>query len=232
MFAIEAQPTLDARSSFQHDGFISMPGFVRQSDAEQIHGCLRHHLPWGLAYRLDGQPQTALGVDSIEVLPEPLRMRLLEQIDEPFQFVYNTYMMVTAYLQQRDPDLLLHRVLEWLNHPHTLDWFRVSTGVPEIRKVNAQATRYLPGHFLKLHNDHNASEGRRFAYVFSVTRDWCPDWGGLLHFTDDQGCISRTLVPGFNTLNLFQVPRDPFVSLVAPYAQRPRLAITGWLLDK
>jgi Rps23 Pro-64 3,4-dihydroxylase Tpa1-like proline 4-hydroxylase len=36
------------------------------------------------------------------------------------------------------------------------------------------------------------------------------------------------MVPGFNVLNLFKVPTDHSVSVVAPFAAEPRLALTGW----
>ena len=35
-------------------------------------------------------------------------------------------------------------------------------------------------------------------------------------------------MPRYNTLSLFKVPAPHVVSLVAPWAQAPRLAITGW----
>jgi len=193
---------------------------------------LSQEVPWGLAFRLDGKPVTRIATASLDELEPEERQKLRQQLSEPFQFIYNTYMMVTAYLEQRDPELLLHRVLEWLNSDEVLNYFRSLTGVAGIVKCNAQATRYLPGHFLKNHNDFNATEGRRFAYVLSLTKDWQADWGGLLQFTDADGNVARTIVPSFNALNVFEVPQDHSVSFVAPYAERPRLAITGWMLDR
>jgi len=193
---------------------------------------LSQEFPWGLAFRLDGKPVTRIATASLDELEAEERQKLRQQLTEPFQFIYNTYMMVTAYLEQRDPELLLHRVLEWLNSDEVLNYFRALTGVADIVKCNAQATRYLPGHFLKNHNDFNATEGRRFAYVLSLTKGWQADWGGLLEFTDADGNVVRTIVPSFNALNVFEVPQDHSVSFVAPYAERPRLAITGWMLDR
>ena len=73
-----------------------------------------------------------------------------------------------------------------------------------------------------------ASAIARLPNVFGLTRHWRPDWGGLLLFHDDDGQIDLGLVPAFNVLNLFAVPREHSVSVVAPFAAEPRLTITGW----
>ncbi len=227
-----SQPPPACIEALQRRRWTCVPDFLHEDSAHALESCLLHDVPWGLAYRLNSQPVTDLQAADTNSLAPDIRRQLLEQQGEPFQFVYNTYMMVTAYLERRHPELLLNRVLEWLNSPMMLAYFRRLTGVSGIAKLNAQATRYLPGHFLKNHNDYNSDEGRRFAYVLGLTRHWRPDWGGLLHFTDEHGQVRDTVVPAFNTLTIFCVPQDHFVSYVAPFAEHPRLAITGWLLDK
>ena len=108
------------------------------------------------------------------------------------------------------------------------DFIRDFTGDRELMMVGAQATRYLPGEFLRTHDDRHEQEARRFAYVLNLSRDWEADWGGLLHFVDDAGGVSASYVPNFNSLSLFKVPARHHVGLVAPWARQPRLAITGW----
>ena len=232
MHLAKRQPHPDKAHQLQNQGVVSIPDFLSPEAAERLYRCLLKEVPWGLAFRLNGKPFTEVGVVSVDQLEQTKCEALLTQMNEPFQFLYNSYMMVTAYLEKRDPGLLLHAVLEWLNSPAVMAYFRALTGVEALKKINAQATRYLPGHFLKNHNDFNATEGRRYAYVLSLTKHWQADWGGLLHFTDATGEVVKTLVPRFNTLNVFSVPQDHCVSYVAPYASEPRLAITGWMLDK
>jgi Rps23 Pro-64 3,4-dihydroxylase Tpa1-like proline 4-hydroxylase len=149
-----------------------------------------------------------------------------------YQYMYHCYMMVPAYLEKRDPQLPLHLVLEYLNSPPFLEFARALTGVPELRRAYAQATCYLPGDFLKRHDDTSAEEGRRFAYVLNLTREWEADWGGLLQFLDADGRVEETLMPRWNSLSIFRVPTYHCVTFVAPWARAPRLAITGWLLDR
>ena len=138
-------------------------------------------------------------------------------------------MMVTAYKEKRHPELLLHRVIEQINSPPWIEAFRTITGFKQIRRSDAQATRYVAGHFLRRHNDLNEEDGRLCAYVLNLSHDWQADWGGLLQILDQKGEVVRTLMPRFNTINLFRVPTEHCVSPVAPFASGARYAITGWL---
>lgn len=107
------------------------------------------------------------------------------------------------------------------------------TGVPELIKADAQTTFFSAGDFLAVHDDSNATEGRRVAYVLNVADDdWRPDWGGYLNFLGDDGDIVAGWRPRFNALNLFRVPQRHQVSYVPPFALATRFAVTGWLRDK
>jgi Rps23 Pro-64 3,4-dihydroxylase Tpa1-like proline 4-hydroxylase len=64
--------------------------------------------------------------------------------------------------------------------------------------------------------------------VINLGHDWQADWGGLLQFFDESGQVTESFVPRYNTLSLFRVPQLHAVSLVAPWAERPRFGITGW----
>ena len=62
----------------------------------------------------------------------------------------------------------------------------------------------------------------------SFTKDWHPDWGGLLHFFEDNGSPRDFWVPMFNSLTLFDVRHVHSVSYVTPFAKGQRLSLTGW----
>ena len=65
--------------------------------------------------------------------------------------------------------------------------------------------------------------------MINLSRDWLPDWGGLLQFLDPaERRVVDTFVPLWNSLSLFRVPQPHVVSLVAPWAGSPRYSITGW----
>jgi len=219
-------------SSLKKHKHLRISNFLTTDYATKISDCLKNEIDWGLACRLNGKPETFLKTNDVKNLSNENKKLLKLQINEEFQFIYNSYMMVTAYIEKRNPNLFLNKVLEWLNHPDTIKYFKTLTKDSSIIKINAQATRYLPGHFLTQHNDENEQEGRLYAYVIGFSENWNPDWGGLLSLLDSKGNIVSTLIPEYNSLSIFKVPQNHFVSYVSPMAKNPRLAITGWLLAK
>ena len=226
------------RARLQRDRRVQVRNFLQPDLAERLRACLQTEVPWTLALR-DADGARTIDHAAYAAMPAPALAALLEataagaRIDgreAGFRFAYDSYMMVTAYKQGRDPGLLLHRVLELFNTPEYVALMQSLTGDARVRRVNAQATRYRSGHFLRWHTDIDSTEGRLYAYVLNLSRDWQADWGGLLQFIDDDGGVLDTLLPRWNTLSLFAVPAGHAVSLVAPWAGDDRLAITGWLL--
>jgi Rps23 Pro-64 3,4-dihydroxylase Tpa1-like proline 4-hydroxylase len=62
----------------------------------------------------------------------------------------------------------------------------------------------------------------------SFTRNWHPDWGGLLQYYDDDGTPRDTWAPLFNSMTLFDVRHIHSVTFVTPFSTQPRLSLTGW----
>lgn len=219
-------------SALAENGRVMVPELLQVTAADQVETCLKTDVPWNLAYHLDGQSRTMPSGEYQQQDPDQ-RRRLLDRVvagcHQGFSFAYETYMMVPAYLEKRDPDLLLHRLTEFLNTPEFIAFCRELTGDSGIRKLDAQATCYRPGHFLRAHDDRLESEGRLYAYVLGLTRHWAPDWGGLLQFLDSEEQVLDTFVPRFNALSVFKVPAFHCVTLVAPWAEAPRYSITGWM---
>lgn len=225
------------RSRLQRDRRVQIDSYLQTAAAERLRDCLVREVPWTLAIR-DTQGARTIDHATYSAMPGQATAQLLADValsaraadDGGFRFAYESYMMVRAYKEQRDPGLLLHRVLEFFNSPDYLSFLQHLTGDARIRRVDAQATRYRPGHFLRHHSDEEKNEGRLYAYVLNLSRDWLADWGGLLQFVDAQGRVQDTFLPRWNTLSLFAVPAGHVVSLVAPWAEDDRLSITGWAM--
>lgn len=213
---------------------VQIPGFLQEDAAEAIHRCLAEEIPWALAERSAGESHT-IASEAYAAMSEQDRQALLEasyaRAKTDFQFSYDSYMMVRAVKEGWTRNLL-HDVLKFLNSPEFLLFARRLTGEPTIDRVSAQATRYRPGQFLTRHQDEDVIESRVCAYVINLSKDWDSDWGGLLQFHDADKHLRDTFVPYWNHLSLFRVPQSHTVSLVAPWAREPRLAITGWFLAK
>jgi SM-20-related protein len=231
-------PALDQnrlKVEFQKKQRLLIKDVLLPEAAQALFACLEREVPWGLAYT-DSQGHWEQRAEELAPLSDTqlaaLYRRVLERASKDFAFIYNTYMMVSAYREQRDPHLVLHRVTEFLNSQECLEFISELTGVGKLIKANVQATRYLPGHFLRRHNDITPEKGRELAYVLNLTRNWHSDWGGQLQFMDTGEEIVDTFSPQFNSLSLFRVPMWHCVSGVTMYATNPRYAITGWFYSK
>ena len=161
--------------------------------------------------------------NATELEKDDLRQQIVHQATTRFSYCYGRYELIPG-----DPEHLLE-VRDYLSSTEFIEFMHDLTGDTEIVRADAHATVYNPGYFLKKHDDTYGGKSRRFAYVYGFTRDWQADWGGLLCFLDKKGMVEDVLIPSYNTLTIFSVPQDHFVSLVSQYAGSKRLAITGWL---
>lgn len=221
----------DATQAFRRDGRVRLRNFLHAKWAAGIYSCLSAEVPWQVAFN-DGAQAMVMPTREFEAAPPRLMAQIHAGARAGFQYLYRSYPMVTAYLEGRDPGLLLHAVLEQLNAPEVMQLIRDITGVASLRKCDAQATLYRAGDFLTAHDDQGSGgERRRVAYVLNLTKDWRADGGGLLQFIDPQGDVSAAWRPEFNVLSLFRVPTLHSVSQVAAFANSPRFAITGWFRD-
>lgn len=103
------------------------------------------------------------------------------------------------------------------------------TGVIAPEFTDGQVTAYGEGDFLTGHDDDLAGSGRKVAFVLGLTPQWRLEWGGLLLFHGLESIDCTGLVPQFNTLDLFSIPRYHSVSMVTRAAPRRRFSVTGWL---
>lgn len=201
------------------------------ADAEWIAEVLRHQTKWMLAFNR-GPESVTLSQEQIAAMGKAgvadLMRECLKNAESGFQYVYSSYPIVDAILNNRDPGHPLHGVLQAINAPSFRGFVERVTGIGGLVKADGQATLYSRGNFLTFHNDFDARNKRRIAYVLNFTRKWRADWGGLLEFYDAKGNVDWGLVPRFNALNLFEVPANHAVTYVAPFATESRYSITGW----
>ena len=231
-------PSLNARAlgeQFRHQrGRIVIREIFTPEFAQRVFDCLTREVKWGLAYNDAHGPQfveaESLGaMDAAEraVFDEPIHGRAASG----FQFRYRCYPMLDNFLKRKDPGLFLHTLVEFLNSPPMLGFAREVTGAAGIVRADAQATLYAPGDFLTLHNDYDPVKGRLVAYVLGFTKNWRPDFGGMLQFMNERHDVEAGFLPHFNSLMMFSVPQMHAVSYVPPFAPTGRYSVTGWFQD-
>lgn len=234
-------PGLDREAlaaEFAREGRVQVRDLLTPETAEEIYAILAKATPWGLAWQA-GDADQPQAIESPELRRSPAEKQ--REINEAtyraasageYAFQFARYPILNAYLEKWNEGGPHDLLLEYVNSPDYLDFIRQVTGIPQIRKGDAQATLFAPGQFLGRHIDSHVAEGWVVAYVMNFCKDWKPDWGGYLNFFDEEGDIVAGYRPRFNALNMFKVPRAHAVSYVPPFAPVGRFAITGWFRDR
>lgn len=226
--------TNDLARRFRQDKRLVIRDVLAPAVAEQLYHCLTNEVRFGLSYQDDPGPKFIDNQKLSAMAPaelDALNQKIASRARQGFQFRYRCYPMLDAFLERRDPGLLLHQLFEFLNSPTMLDFVRTVTGLRQIVRADAQATLFAPGDFLTLHNDFDAAKGRLVAYVMGFTRNWRPDYGGMLQFIDDKFNVEQGFLPHFNSLMLFSVPQMHAVTCVPDFAPIGRYSVTGWFQD-
>ncbi len=211
-------------------GRSRVPGLLGEG-AETLHEALTGpDMVWNRAIQNPYNADVPVAVFEAEPLAEQARLYAMahEEATEGFQFIFDRIKLGQARAMGLPLPPVLFELHDLFNSEAFLAMARRLTGDDRIAYVDAQPTRYLPGHFLNGHTDAHEDAGRLYAYVLNLSPRWRAEWGGLLMFLDGEGAVTETFTPAFGTLNLFKVPQDHAVSMVAPFAGAPRYSITGW----
>lgn len=232
--AISKAQLSQAAEQFACNGFVRLENVLFERTAKHLYDWLRDEAAWWRVLN-QGEKVWDLGPESIAALAQDpakagqLREAVHAGARAGFQYAYDTVRVADAMAERRARKWPVDRLLDALNSKPWLDLFRSVTGDADIVLADGQATRYLADHFLTSHDDGIAGKNRHAAYVLGLTPGWQTDWGGLLMFHAENGDVEQALLPRFNAMNLFRVPRLHSVSPVAPYAGGPRISVTGWL---
>lgn len=185
---------------------------------------------WNRAILNPWSTDVPVAVFEAEPLEEQARLIGMAHAEatDGFQYVFDRLNLDWAAGRGLPLPGALYALRDLFNGPDFLAFARALTGDDRIAVIDAQATRYLAGHFLNSHTDEHEGAGRLYAYVLNLDPRWRTEWGGLLMFQDADGEVVETFSPAFGTLNVFRVPQPHAVSMVAPFAGTPRHAVTGW----
>ena len=216
-------------------GIVQIPGLFETPVADGLERLLAGPLPWRLLMtdqndkpiHFSAAEAQAAGREKIDSLIKDAFARARQNRG----YFYNTYPMIEGYLRGWDPGHPIHRVTEFINSPEFLGLGRRVTGVAGITKADAHATAYHPGHYLTRHLDYGDDHERRAAYVLGFSRNWQPDWGGLLLFLSERQDVTEGYLPRFNVLTIFDIKYLHTVTQVSSFAGGVRRSITGWFRD-
>ncbi|MBW0006402.1 MAG: 2OG-Fe(II) oxygenase [Sphingomonas sp.] len=227
-------PSIDApglKRAYARRGAVSIKPFLPDEQAERLRAHLLERSDWhGRLRDLDGRlfdlPSEQMAEWGEAKLDGVRRLVAPRSGQKGFGYAHARIRIVDEEGILRDGQSMLGRFGQFMMSETVLELFRTVTGVPGINFADSFAARYDPGDYTTMHDD--GINERKSAYVFGLTRTWRSDWGGLLLFHGANGDVERGLAPDFNVFNIFSVPRQHSVSVVAPFATEPRLTITGW----
>ena len=232
-------PDLDRAAlaaEFARDGRVRIEGLLDPDVAERIREYCMTEVPFEYLSFVDGR-NVAMPAEELNKFSEAelvdLQSKIFNAASNGTGFFYCGYMLERS---QRDSDSealsFLHSVFDFLNSDEMLGFIAEVTGHDDLKSADAQYTRYTQGQFLTRHQDDVGEEQRRLAYVISFSKNWHPDWGGLLQFFEKDGTPRESWIPAFNTMSLFNIGHVHSVTYVTPFAPEPRLSLTGWFRAK
>lgn len=222
----------DLAKQFQLDDRLRIQQFLDDDLAARTATCCETKVPFDFIYHLDGENRVTSARDMAAISLEEqksMHQKLMRDAAQGVGFLYGGYMMKRPN-EEPAPELdVIYKLYEYLGSDEALAAFRTITGIEALSGIDAQFTRYTSGQYLTRHSDNITAEGRRVAFVLGFSRNWHPDWGGMLQFYENDGTPRDAWLPEFNTLSLFDVRHIHSVSYVTPFAPAPRLSLTGWL---
>lgn len=230
----DARVVAQVRTVLERNGRVHVPEYFTQQAAQYFfEGC--RDVEFSVVFQ-GAQGAYDISAENIGALNVDQRVELTNvihaQASAGFQYLFDSYRISDEVEAGRLKQGPLADFFAGLNAPEMIARLRQMTGDDRIAYVDAQATRYRPGHFLTVHDDAQAGKDRLYAYVINLTPVWRADWGGLLMFLSEDGHVAEAFTPRWNALNILKVPQPHAVSVVAPFARGARFSITGWMRSR
>jgi len=220
-----------AREEFSEKGYVRIDNIFLADIAEKVHHQLATEVPWGM--KLIGKDGPIIFTQQErEALKQMQWAALNKEILWAFENRDPSYFYLTAGLNELKDEA--SDVVKFVSTGKFVGFVKYVSSNLEINGFGGQAACYRRNCFLTIHHDEDKQLRRKVTFIFNFTKDWKTEWGGLLHILDKDKKIIDVFQPDFNSLTLFKVPRDHFVSAVVPYASqdplRSRYTITGWYI--
>ncbi|ANP46230.1 2OG-Fe(II) oxygenase [Candidatus Viadribacter manganicus] len=237
MIQLRLNPNIDPApyaKAYAADKAVQISNLFEEETANALERVLLN-LPWRLIcqneYRetitITQETLAGMSVEARRKLEDGIRQRAAEN----FGYTYYTYPMIEAALRGWDPGHPIHALTQFLNSAEFIAFAKEIISEPRITKIDAHASNYQRGHYLTRHVDDGAKKERRAAYTIGFSRNWQPDWGGLLLFLDKKQDVEAGFLPRFNTLTVFDGLRLHSVTSISTFTPSPRLSIAGWFRD-
>ncbi len=231
----------ELRSTYEQQGYVEIKNFFDNEFAEKLLKSFLQEQNWNIATLVQGRPFIVSVDELMKQEPEKVHSFINEAVlyaaQHPFQYFYE-HIRLQGDNDQHGGEQVKSRyaeLIKLIDSDKMLEIIKSITGEVNAKEViEAQLTKYTANYFLKSHTDSDPNNPyvRHAALVFGFSKDWIADWGGVLNLKKANTNEYAALLPGFNCLQIFKVPTEHFVSQVANYCPKPRIAISGWIASK
>ena len=220
--------------SFARDKSVQILDFLDEKESINLYDWLNSDMPehWWVTSIVGARSGDCNKVEKIQNKPDTKKLRAIKikEANETFLNGGWSYVFDRTTYHDAKCNCIECQFLEFLRSGDMLDFVKSVTEIDVQKLAHAFSSRYLSNFFLSPHPDRKQG---KIGFVYSLSKDWRPEWGGNLHFMDeDYRTVTRTVVPVFNKLTLFDIPArggvPHYVSHVVPTVKTKRLSITGW----
>ena len=213
---------------------IEIENFLKEEEAEKMHQFLTNKIPedWWVRSVFMQSSEYPTIINEIQNNENQIKINYLTELaNQSFCnniFSYSFDKTTDHYSTCLCEFCLLKR---YINSGEFMDAISQIVDIKLTRMTETFASRYTEGCFLSPH--HDKTKGK-IGFVMNFTKNWRPEYGGMLHMTDknNENKINQSFTPKFNQLILFYIPQPEgiphFVSHVVPGIKDKRVAVTGW----
>ncbi|WP_395647167.1 2OG-Fe(II) oxygenase [Terricaulis sp.] len=237
MTQLRLNPAIDVQAyarTYAANKVVQIPNLFEPEIAEALERVLLG-APWKLLCQNEFGENILLSQEQLKIMRPEARKELEDGIRERaarnLGYTYYAYPMIEALKRGDNREHPIHALTMFLNSPEFVAFARALISDPRVTKIDAHASNYQRGHYLTRHVDDGAQKERRAAYTIGFSRNWQPDWGGLLAFLDDNLDFKRAYIPRFNTLTVFDGLMPHTVTSVSSFAPNGRISVAGWFRD-
>lgn len=227
----EISPSL-YRDKFLKDGSVVIRNFLVEDYVEKLHNFFNQGMPenWWYSVSFPGTTGQVRYLRNFEENKSEIEFEKNYSIKlfNDGLYTYHFYRSAGDHYEGCGCEECEFR--KWLKSDEILKFLNELSGF-EVNEFSTMfASRYSEGCFLSPHHDDTLGS---IGFVLQLTKNWKPQWGGILHFLDDnRQVIEYSEVPTFNTLTLFHIPEGRgkwhYVSHVNPGITSHRIAYSGW----
>jgi SM-20-related protein len=219
---------------FLKDGFVIVDDFLQREHADRIFNHFDHEMPqWWWSVSTRPAPNGENRMDNCYFNDENR-----ENIDQKERVAREAFGRTQfSYIFRRTLDdhvpecnCVECQLRKYLSTSEIHDFIRTITDIPVTQSNELFASWYKEGDFLSMHSD---GDNGQVGFVYNISKNWRPEWGGMLHFLKpgDSNTVEKVVSPRYNALILFDLSTtagaDHFVSHVNT-SQAKRLSFTGW----